>query len=69
MDINDMWEKVKGETFSTWVILLVVGLVVILAVVIVLYRNKDKIRWFNIPSEKQTKLEKKGYKIIKKEKI
>jgi uncharacterized membrane protein len=64
-----MWESVKGETFPVWVIILVVALVVLLAVVIVLYRKKDKISWFNIPSKKQTRLEKKGYKVIKKENL
>ena len=38
-----MWEGVKGETFPTWVIILIAGLVVLLAVAIVFYRKKDKI--------------------------
>lgn len=69
MDINDMWEKVKGETFPTWVILLVVGLVVALAVVILLVRNKDKITWINFAKNKKTYAERKGLKIIKIEEV
>ncbi len=69
LSINDMWEGVKGETFPTWVIILIAGLVVLLAVAIVFYRKKDKIKWFKLPGRKQTRLEKKGYKAIKKENI
>lgn len=69
LSINDMWEGVKGETFPLWIILLIAGLVVLLAVFIVLYRFKDKISWFKLPERKQTSLEKKGYKVIKKENI
>ena len=69
MDINDMWEKVKGETFDTWLILLVVGLVVLLAVLILLIRHKDKIFRINIPVKEKNRLEKSGYRIIKIEEI
>ena len=69
LSINDMWETVKGETFPLWIILLIAGLVVLLAVFIVLYRHKDKIRWFKLPEKKQTSMEKKGYKAVKKENI
>ena len=68
MDINDMWESVKGTTFATWFIMLVVGLVIVLGVVMVLLRHKDKIKIFRLP-EHEDKLIKKGYKIVKKEKI
>ena len=69
MDINDMWEQVKGETFPVWLILLIVGFVVLLAVIIVLSRNKDKIKWIKLPESDKYSLENKGYKIIKKEDI
>ena len=69
LTINDMWEGVKGETFPLWVILLVVGLVVLLAVFIVLFRHMDKIPWFKLPERRESSLEKKGYKVVKKENI
>ncbi len=67
--INDMWESVKGETFPIWLIILIAGLVILLALFVVLYRNKEKISWFKLPEKKQTRLEKKGYKVIKKENV
>ncbi len=69
LTINDMWEGVKGETFPIWLILLVGALVVLFAVVIVLYRNKDKIKWLKLPQPKSTTMERKGYKIVKVESI
>ena len=69
LSINEMWETVKGETFPLWLILLIVGLVILLAVVMVLYRNKEKIKWFKLPERKTTYAERKGYKILKKENI
>lgn len=69
LSINDMWETVKGETFPVWLILLVVGIVLLLAVLIVLYRHKEKVKWFKLPERKQTSMEKKGYKAIKKKNI
>ena len=67
--INGMWESVKGETFPVWLIFLMMGLVLLLAVVIVLYRNKDKIKWFRLPERKTTYAQRKGYTLIKKEDI
>ncbi|MBO7344931.1 MAG: extracellular solute-binding protein [Clostridia bacterium] len=67
--INGMWESVKGETFPVWLILLVTALVVLLAVVILLYRNKDKIKWLRLPERKTTYAQRKGYTLIKKENI
>ncbi len=67
--INGMWESVKGETFPDWLILLVTALVVLLAIVIVLYRNKDKIKWLKLPERKSTYVQRKGYTLIKKEEI
>lgn len=69
LSINDMWETVKGETFPVWVILLVAGIVLLLAVLIVLYRHKEKLKWFRLPERKLTAMEKKGYKAVKKENI
>ncbi len=69
MTINDMWEGVKGETFPLWLILLIVLLVVLIAAAIVLYRYKDKIKLFKFSVNKQTAMEKKGYKIVKVENI
>ena len=68
MEVNDMWESVKGTTFSTWFILVIVSLVILLGIFMVLIRNKDKLNIFRI-REREDKLKKKGYKIIKKEKI
>ena len=68
MDINDMWEGVKGTTFSTWFIIVVVSLVVALGIFMILFRNKDKIKFIKLP-ERKDRLANKGYKIIKKEKI
>jgi hypothetical protein len=69
LSINEMWETVKGETFPLWLILLIVGLVILLAGAIVLYRNKEKISWLKLPERKTTYAERKGYIIIKKENI
>ncbi len=68
MAINEMWEGVKGETFPTWLIILFAAIVVLLAVAVVLYRNKDKIKIFQSdPTTKKTYAEKKGLKLIKRE--
>ncbi len=70
MAINEMWEGVKGETFPTWIIILIVALVVLLAVFVVLQRNKDKIKFLQKdPLTKKTYAEKKGLKLIKRENI
>lgn len=68
-DINEMWEKVKGETFPVWLIILVVVAVLILAVAVVLSRNKERIKKHKTHTKKITAMEKKGYKIIKKENV
>lgn len=69
MNINDMWEGVKGETFPTWFIILIVAVVVLLAVIVVLYRNKSLIKWLKLPEFKNDKMERKGYKKIKTENL
>ncbi|MBQ3493047.1 MAG: extracellular solute-binding protein [Clostridia bacterium] len=68
MVINDMWEKVKGETFDLWLIILIVALVVLLAIAIVVLRNKDKIFKTEFIAV-QTKPRKKGYKVVKIEEL
>ena len=65
--INEMWESVKGETFPLWLIILMVVLIVLLAIFIVLYRNKEKIKWLKLPERKKTYAERKGLKVIKRE--
>ncbi len=69
LSVNEMWEKVKGETFPLWIILFTLGLVVVLAVVILLFRFRDKINWLKLPERKTTYAERKGYKIIKIENV
>lgn len=69
MSINEMWEGVKGETFSLWIIVLTLILVLIIAIFIILFRNKDKIKFLKIPEKKISRLEKRGYKIIEKKEI
>ena len=69
MDINDMWEQVKGETFPTWLIILVAVLVVLIGIAIVIIRNKEKFSWLKLPENDKTYYERKGYKVIKKEDI
>ena len=64
MDINEMWEGVKGETWSWLTIILIAIFVVLLAVFIVLYRHKDKIKWFKLPERKKTYAQRKGLKEI-----
>jgi spermidine/putrescine transport system substrate-binding protein len=69
MNVNEMWEGVKGETFPLWLIILIASLVVLFAILLVLNRNKDKIKWFKLPERKTTYAERKGLKIIKIEDI
>lgn len=68
MDINDMWESVKGETFSLWFIIVIACLVVLMFSVILIYRNKEKFPWLKLPERKTRKI-KKGYKIVKIEEV
>lgn len=67
--INEMWEGVKGETFPTWALILIVVFVVLLAVFILLYRNREKFRWFKLPQRKTTYAERKGLSVVKVEEI
>ncbi len=68
MSVNEMWEKVKGETFPTWAIILTVCLVVVLALIILAFRFKDKLTWLKLP-ERKPYAERKGLKVIKIEEI
>ena len=69
MDINEMWEKVKGETLPWWVIILMIVLVLFIATLIILYRNKDKIKWFKLPERKTSYAERKGLTEISRKEI
>ena len=67
--INKMWESVKSPTFPMWVINLIFILVILLAVFVVLYRHKDKIKWFKLPSKKLDYATKHDLKVVKKVEI
>jgi spermidine/putrescine transport system substrate-binding protein len=68
--LNEMWESVKGETFPLWLIILIFGLIILLAIAIVLYRNKEKIKWLKLPEfKKKSYAEKKNLTVVKKEKL
>lgn len=69
MDINDMWESVKGETFPMWLIILIAVIVVLLMVLIVLLRNREKFPWLKLPQRKTTYAERKGLRVVKVEEI
>ncbi len=67
--LNEMWETVKGETFPLWLILVIFAGVILLGAGIVLYRNKDKIKWLKLPERKKTYAERKGLKVISREEL
>jgi len=68
--LNEMWESVKGETFPLWLIILIFALIILLAVAIVLYRNREKIKWLKLPEfKKKSYAEKNNLKVVKKEKL
>ncbi len=69
MSINEMWEEVKGETLPDWVIALTIILVILLAIVIILYRNKDKISWLKLPERKTTYAQRHNLTLISKREI
>ncbi len=69
MEINEMWEKVKGETLPTWLLILFLAVILLVAVFIVLYRNRDKIKWFKLPERKRDYAQRKGLKVVKKEQL
>ncbi len=69
MDINEMWESVKGETWPWWVINLIIIITVLLAVLVVLYKYRDKIKWFKLPERKTTYAERKNLKLISRKEI
>lgn len=64
--INNMWERVKGETFPVGLIIGAIVLIVLIATLIVLYRNKDKLN-IKLPEFKRKTPADKGYKVISKE--
>lgn len=65
--VNVMWESVKAETFSLWLIIVFVVLIVFIAVFVVVYRNKDKFTWLKLPERKTSYAERKGLIVVKKE--
>lgn len=69
VSINGMWEAVKGETFPLWIILLTVGIVVLLATLILLYRFRDKIKIFKFEIKQTDYAKKHNLKVIKREKL
>lgn len=69
MSINEMWEEVKGETLPDWVITLTIILVILLAIGIILYRNKDKISWLKLPERKTTYAQRHNLTLISKREI
>jgi uncharacterized membrane protein len=69
MDINEMWERVKGETWPWWVIYLIIALVILLAILIILFKHRDKIKWFKLPERKTTYAQRKGLKEISRKEI
>ena len=66
ISINKMWEKVKGSTFPTGMLIAVGALVLVIIAFIVMYRNKDKLKWFKLPERKKKSLTEKVYKIVYK---
>ncbi len=69
MNINEMWEGVKGETMPVWILITLAGIVVGFGALIVLFRNKDKFKWLRLPERDNNYAKRKGYKLIKKERI
>jgi spermidine/putrescine transport system substrate-binding protein len=67
LNVNDMWESVKGETFQTWLIILIAVAVVLLMVLIVLLRNKEKFPWLKLPERKRSYAERKNLTVVKVE--
>lgn len=67
--VNEMWEGVKGETFPTWLIILFATAVILIGVLVVLVKNKEKIKWLKLPERKSTYAQRKGLKIVKIEQI
>ena len=67
ISINKMWESVKGSTFPLGMLIFVGILVVLIIAVILLYRNKDKIKWLKMPELKKKSLTDKGYKVVDKQ--
>ena len=69
LSVNDMWESVKGETFQTWLIIVIAVAVVLLMALIVLLRNKEKFPWLKLPERKTTYAQRKNLTVVKVEEI
>lgn len=67
MAINEMWEHVKGETLPTEIIVMTIVIVVLLAVLMIAYRNKEKLSFLKLPERKTTYAQRKGLKLISRE--
>ena len=67
MAINEMWEHVKGETLPTEIIVITIVIVVLLAVLMIAYRNKEKLSFLKLPERKTTYAQRKGLKLISRE--
>ncbi len=65
--INAMWENVKGQAFPMWTMLIVLVIIIIVALTILAYRNKDWLKERLIKSPRKQKPSK--YKIISIEEI
>ena len=51
------------------VINLIIALAVLLAIVVVLFKNRDKIKWFKLPERKTTYAQRKGLKEISRKEL
>ena len=65
--INQMWENVKGQTFPTWAIALAIVSVVLTALVIIAFRNKEWVK--EMLAKLPSKPKKSKYKVISVEEI
>ena len=69
MDINEMWEGVKGEVFSWGFIFGTLFIVLLVVVLVLLYRFRHKITIFNKFEREKDYAKKHNLKVIKKENI
>lgn len=69
LDVNEMWESVKGETFSDSFILIFFVIIILLAMFVVVYRYRERLKWIKLPQRKTTYEQRKNLKVIKKENL
>ena len=65
--INEMWEKVKGESIPVWGLILIAVAILLVALAILFFRFKDKI--VKPDYDKKEKPLKKGLTVVSKEEI